>query len=105
MLQKHLFSIIAKDNVDLNSSSNTAAGHYHGTSMTVLQFPLSTGPRKIQNIEHELTVSKTLSKKPISYHRATLQKAPLLAPVCRYKISEFKTDVVEQSKRERISLA
>ena len=52
MLQKHLFSIIAKDNVDLNSSSNTAAGHYHGTSMTVLQFPLSTGQRKIQNIEH-----------------------------------------------------
>ena len=105
MLQKHLFSIIAKDNVDLNSSSNTAAGHYHGTSMTVLQFPLSTGQRKIQNIEHELTVRKTLSKKPISYHRATLQKAPLLAPVCRYKISEFKTDVIEQSKRERISLA
>ena len=105
MLQKHLFSIIAKDNVDLNSSSNTAAGHYHGTSMTVLQFPLSTGQRKIQNIEHELTVSKTLSKNPISYHRATLQKAPLLAPVCRYKISEFKTDVIEQSKRERISFA
>ena len=58
MLQKHLFSIIAKDNVDLNSSSNTAAGHYHGTSMTVLQFPLSARPGKAQNIEYVLTTQK-----------------------------------------------
>ena len=28
MLQELLFTIIAKDNVDLNSSSNTAAGHF-----------------------------------------------------------------------------
>ena len=112
MLQKLLFTIIAKDNVDLNSSSSTAAGYYHETSMTVLQFPQSTRPRKIQNIEYELTVSKTLSKKsdklPQSYTnliQLNMSKAMLLAPVCRYKISEFKTDVVEQSKRERISLA
>ena len=112
MLQKLLFTIIAKDNVDLNSSSSTVAGYYNETSMTVLQFPLSTRPRKIQNIEYELTVSKTLSKKsdklPQSYTnliQLNMSKAMLLAPVCRYKISEFKTDVVEQSKRERISLA
>ena len=72
MLRKLLFTIIAKDNVDLISSSNTATAHYHGTSMTVLQFPLSTCPGKIQNIEYDLTVSKTLSKNSISYHRATL---------------------------------
>ena len=30
--------------------------------MTVLEVPLSTHPGKIQNIEYELTVSKTLSK-------------------------------------------
>ena len=47
MLQELLFTIIAKDNVGLNSSSNTAAGRYHGTSMTVLQFPLSTCPGEI----------------------------------------------------------
>ena len=63
ILRELLFTIIAKDNVDLNSSSNPAAGHYHGTSMTILQFPLSTYSGKIRNIEYELAVSKTLSKK------------------------------------------
>ena len=60
MLQELLFTIIAKDNVDLNSSSNMAAGYYHGMSMTVLQFPLSACPGKIRNIEYGLTFSKTL---------------------------------------------
>ena len=55
-----------------NPPSNKAAGHYHGTSMTVLQFPLSTRPGKIKSIEYELTFCKTLSKKSISCHRGTL---------------------------------
>ena len=63
MLRELLFAITAKDNAGLNSSSNTTGGHYHGTSMTVLQLPLSTRPGKIGTIEYELTVSKTLSKK------------------------------------------
>ena len=97
------FTFIARDNVDLNSSSNTAAGQYHGTSTTVLQFPLSTRPGKIRDIEYELTVSKTLSKKvdklPQSYTNViqlNVSKAPLFAPVCRYNIPEFNPDVVEQ---------
>ena len=97
------FTFIARDNVDLNSSSNTAAGQYHGMSMTVLQFPLSTRPGKIRDIEYELIVSKTLSKKvdklPQSYTNVmqlNMSKAPLFAPVCRYNIPEFKPDVVEQ---------
>ena len=85
MLRELLFTIIAKDNVDLNSSSNTAAGHHHGTSMTALQFPLSTRPGKIRNIEYELTVGKTLSKKvdklPQSYTNA-IQLNMSKAPVC-----------------------
>ena len=88
MLQELLFTIIAKDNVGLNSSSNTAAGHYHGTSMTVLQFPLSTCPGEIWNIEYEFIVSKTLSKKvdklPQSYTNViqlNMSKAPLFAPI------------------------
>ena len=88
MLQELLFTIIAKDNVGLNSSSNTAAGHYHGTSMTVLQFPLSTCPGEIRSIEYEFIVSKTLSKKvdklPQSYTniiQLNMSKAPLFAPI------------------------
>ena len=63
MLRELLFTIHTKDNVDLNSSSNTAAGHYHGTSMTVLQLSSFACPGKIRNIEYELTVSNTFSKK------------------------------------------
>ena len=58
ILREILFAIVAKDNVDLNSFSNTAAGHYHGTSMTVLQFPLSARPGKAQNIGYVLTTQK-----------------------------------------------
>ena len=47
MLREILFTIITKDSVYLNSSSNAAAGQYHGMSMTVLQFPLCTCPGKI----------------------------------------------------------
>ena len=58
---------------------------------------MSTRPGKIRNIEYELTVSKTLSKKvdklPLSYKN-------LFAPVCRYNIPEFKPDVVEQGKEK-----
>ena len=75
--------------------------------MTVLQFPLFTSPGKIQNIEYELKVSKTLSKKvdklPQSYTNViqlNMSKAPLFASVCRYNISEFKPDIVEQGKEE-----
>ena len=70
MLWELLFNIIAKDNADLNSSSNAAAGHYYGTSMTLLQLSLSACPGKIRNIEYELTVSKTskkVDKLPKSY--------------------------------------
>ena len=107
MLRELLFTIIAKDNVDLNSSSNTPAGHYHGTSMTVLKFPLSTRPGKIRNIEYELTVCKILSKKvnklPQSYTNViqlNISKAPLFAPIFRYNIPECKPDVAEQRKEK-----
>ena len=37
-LKKNNFTIIAKDNIDHNATSSTAVKHYHGTSMTVIQF-------------------------------------------------------------------
>ena len=37
--RKNVFTVIAKDNIDLNSSSTTASSHYHGTCMSVIQFP------------------------------------------------------------------
>ena len=42
--RKGIFTVIAKDNIDLNSSSSTATSHYHGTSMSILQFPTKDTP-------------------------------------------------------------
>ena len=37
-LRKSIFTVVAKDNIDFNTTSSTAAKHFHGTSMTVMQF-------------------------------------------------------------------
>ena len=37
-LLKNIFTIFAKDNID-NSRSSTASKHYHGTSLSIFQFP------------------------------------------------------------------
>ena len=37
--RRGIFTIFVDDNVDKNSSSVTAAGHFHGTGVTVLKFP------------------------------------------------------------------
>ena len=37
-LKRNVFTIIAKDNIDHNARSTTATKHYHGTSMTAMQF-------------------------------------------------------------------
>ena len=39
-LKKSVFTVLVKDNIDLNASSNFVSSHYHGTSLSILQFPL-----------------------------------------------------------------
>ena len=39
MLRKSLYTVIATDNIDLDSSSTMIKQHYHGISMTAMQFP------------------------------------------------------------------
>ena len=36
--RKNLFTIIAKDNIGVNSKSTKVGQHYHGISMTIMQF-------------------------------------------------------------------
>ena len=38
-LKRGVFTMVAKDNVDHNATSNTATKYFHGTSMTVMQTP------------------------------------------------------------------
>ena len=70
-LKRKVFSIIAKDNIDHNARSTTATKHYHGTSMTVMQF-LSEDNRgetqsRIEKIEEESSHSKKVLQIPPSY--------------------------------------
>ena len=42
--RRGIFTIFFDDSVDKNSSSVTAADHFHGTGVTVLQFPSEENP-------------------------------------------------------------
>ena len=43
-LRKGILTIIAKDNIDQTSTSATATRHYHGTSLSIFQFPTEENP-------------------------------------------------------------
>ena len=72
ILKTGVFTIIAKDNIDHNARSITATKHYHGTSMTAMQFiaednrgedqiPLTEDQQKVVN------PSKKVLQTPSSY--------------------------------------
>ena len=48
--RRGIFTVIAKDNIDLNSRSYTATSHYHGTSMSLIQFS-----GEVKGTEYELS--------------------------------------------------
>ena len=87
-LKKGVFTIIAKDNCDLNATSSTATMHYHGTSMTVMQCPTrdKTGEKIPKPIIHpRKTASKKVLCLPSSYVETKpvyFPKGPLYAPKC-----------------------
>ena len=43
-LRRGIFTIFVDDKVDKKSSSVTAADHFHGTGVTLLQFPSEKNP-------------------------------------------------------------
>ena len=49
LLRKELFTVITKDNIELNAPSTTAEQHYHGTCISVLQFPTKFHPGIVQH--------------------------------------------------------
>ena len=44
LLRKGIFTVLVDDNIDQNSSSVDAKNHFHGTAVTVFQFPTSENP-------------------------------------------------------------
>ena len=93
-LRKGCFVISVKDNIDKNASANLIKSHYHGTSISLLQFPIdgqlgvvldrvdfvvvSHGSNKLSPLPAEYT-------EPIKTPRST---ATFYAPLCLYNFND-----------------
>ena len=55
--RKNLFAVIAKDNIDVNSKSTKVGQHYHGISMTIMQFLSNENYNGLQQTLHDLPKS------------------------------------------------
>ena len=79
--RKIFFTFIPKDNTDVNSKSTKVGQHYHGISMTIMQF--LSNENGLQQTLYDL--SKESSRKVIK--QLPLKKhSPLFAPVSMYTI-------------------
>ncbi|KAG1656278.1 LMBR1 domain-containing protein 2 [Nymphon striatum] len=67
-LRKGLFTVGALDNIDYNPSSTTAKDSFHGTGISIFQFPTATNPGKCSYpIVVQSKVSSTEYSLPESY--------------------------------------
>ena len=111
--EKGLFAILAKDNIDKNSTTTMAKSHYHGRSISVLQFTSSTAngselpyietpeiqycSKKLSPLPNEFT-----QVRPIPYQTV---RSDLFAPVCSVNVRDI--DMIpqfEQSEKEGLIL-
>ena len=46
VLRKNIFTLLAKDNADLDETSTMVKSHYHATSVTVAQCPTEENERE-----------------------------------------------------------
>ena len=87
--KKSVFTMLAKYNCDVNATSTTATIHYHGTSITIIQYPTEGNqgkdiPKSSISISTK-SASKKVQSLPSSYTETKhvyLSKGPLFAPAC-----------------------
>ena len=96
-----VFTIIAKDNIDHSARSTAATKHYHGTSMTAMQFiaegnrgedqiiPLTEDQQKVVNPSKKLLQIPSSYTQPETFY---LRKSKFYAPVCTINIPEEYSD-------------
>ena len=104
ILKKGVFLVMAKDNIDKNASSTDAKSHYHGTSISILQFPTSNEPGT------ELPPNPTPTSIPSSNKLAPLPKkytvveplpyqpspnSQLFAPLC--SVNQIEHSILEKN--------
>lgn len=87
------FMVIAKDNIDVNARSTKIKHHFHGISMTTIQFPSANQPGTKRDVIYDLSSKIDSSHKldlPSDY--AIIQEpprkknGPLFMPVCTSNI-------------------
>ena len=91
ILRKGIFSVWLKDNIDVNPKANFNKSSYHGTSSSMIQFPMNKADGEVfspitsaGNISHD---SKKLMPLPVEYTTPRLLhpvkfKSELWAPAC-----------------------
>ena len=98
ILKKKLFTVLLKDNIDVNARSNFISSHYHGTSISIIQF-MTEENEGIEFPEVDISAdvhpkSKKLSPLPQEY--INVQKlfaeksntsSELCAPLCCVNVS------------------
>ena len=82
------FTITAKDNIDLNAISTKVKKHFHGISMTTMQFPSKENQAVKQNVIYDLSLLDNSQKLSLPEDYEIISEPPyrrnmpLSLPVC-----------------------
>ena len=104
-MRKELFTIVAKDNIDVNAKSTKVSSHYHGISFTIMQFLTKENcgvlQEKLYDFSEKSTKKLILPEeytefKPLPFRTNT----PLFYPTCTInferKDDSFKAALEEE---------
>ena len=106
--RKGIFTAIAKDNIDLNSTSTTRSSHYHGTWMSILQFTTKANPGipiiyKYEQCEQSSLRVESLPKSYASAEKINLSPdADIFAPLSNVNTPEIKFELLDTAVKEEI---
>ena len=84
ILRSDLFTVAAVDNIDHNPSSETAKSSFHGTAISLMQFPTLETPGVDRGLSHSLAMASSIASEivlPLVYSSVPPCIFPKLAPV------------------------
>ena len=94
-IKSGIFTVLAKDNIDLNARSTIIKSHFYGISMSILQFPSYSNPGQPQDYDFDgfdsiSNKSKKIPSLPAEYKKvqelSSYNKTPLFSPVCTVNV-------------------
>ena len=92
------FAIIAKDNDDLNARSTKVKKHFHGISMTTMQFPTKQNQGMKQNIIYDMCLLNNVEKLALPEVYEIIKEfsmrknVPLSLPMCTINVEYIVLD-------------